>query len=140
MGWVSQKKCRVSALVEPFHGKQRDARYLAFFDCFNRGLFFEAHEVLEELWLADRHGLDGAFYKGLIQVAGGFVHLQKRRPRPAAALFELAGRNLASYPATHHGLGLIVLRSELQIWSDVLRLTEDPLAVSRFELSIAPET
>ena len=28
-----------------------DRRYLGYFDCFNRQHYFEAHEVLEALWL-----------------------------------------------------------------------------------------
>jgi predicted metal-dependent hydrolase len=78
-----------------------DPRYLGFFECFNRQFFFEAHEVLEGLWLLDRNGPNGAFYKGLIQLAGAFVHIQKNRPGPAAALFNLARANLSRYP-THH--------------------------------------
>jgi predicted metal-dependent hydrolase len=68
--------------------------------------------VLEELWLADRHGPNGAFYKGLIQLAGAFVHLQKQRFQPAAALFKLARANVEKYSAPHERLdtqGVVVL-------------------------------
>ena len=58
-------------------GQVLDAHYLGYFACFNRGWFYEAHDVLEELWLANRTGPNYAFYKGLIQLAGAFVHLQK---------------------------------------------------------------
>jgi predicted metal-dependent hydrolase len=91
--------------IAEFTAGQADAglspNYAGYFYCFNQGLFFEAHEVLEALWLLDKKGPDGAFYKGLIQLAGAFVHVQKRRPGPAAALFRLAKANLAPYPATH---------------------------------------
>jgi predicted metal-dependent hydrolase len=83
-----------------------DPHYLSYFECFNRQRFFEAHEVLETLWLPQRGGPNGAFYKGLIQLAGAFVHLQKNRLGPAAALFELARTNLLKYPATHEGLAV----------------------------------
>jgi hypothetical protein len=77
--------------------------------------------VLEELWLADRHGPDGDFYKGLIQFAGAYVHLQKHtalrpRLRPSAALFKLARTNLAKYPPVHHQLGLTALLWMIEEW------------------------
>ena len=50
-----------------------DRHYHGFFECFNRGEFYEAHDVLEQLWLADKEGPKGKFYKGLIQLAGAFV-------------------------------------------------------------------
>ena len=101
---MTHKSRAVSSLVEPFLGRELDAHYLAFFECFNRELFFEAHEVLEELWLARKGHANEAFYKGLIQLAGAFVHLQKGRPRPASSLFKLAAANLKLYPAVHERL------------------------------------
>jgi len=81
-------------------GTELDPHYLAFFDCFNAQRFFEAHEVLEELWLVDR-GSDRAFYQGLIQLAGAFVHFQKNRFKPAASLLKLAAEKLEKYPSPH---------------------------------------
>jgi predicted metal-dependent hydrolase len=86
--------------------QDHDPRYLGFFECFNRQRFFEAHEVLEALWLPQRDGPNGPFYKGLIQLAGAFVHWQKNRPGPARALFQLAQTNLRKYPATHERLSV----------------------------------
>ena len=83
-----------------------DRQYLGYFECFNRQQFFEAHDVLEALWLPQRQGPNGLFYKGLIQLAGAFVHLQKNRLGPARALLELAQTNLRKYPTTHEGLAV----------------------------------
>jgi hypothetical protein len=80
-----------------------DPYYAGFFDCFNRGEYYEAHEVLEELWLKVRGSPNGAFYKGLIQLAGAFVHLQKDRLRPAAALLKLARSHLGPYVQDNSG-------------------------------------
>lgn len=91
-------------MVEQFGDEKLDAHYAGYFDCFNRQLFYEAHDVLEDLWLKDKYGPNGAFYKGLIQLAGAFVHLQKNRPHPAAALFKLALANLEKYPHRHERL------------------------------------
>src|SRR5215510_9480322 len=98
---MSKKSSKIAALIEGCRGRELDAHYLGYFECFNRQLFYEAHDVLEQLWLAQRSGTNGDFYKGLIQLAGGFVHLQKNRLRPAAALFKLADANLQKYPDPH---------------------------------------
>jgi len=103
-------------MIESFRGHELDAHYLGYFDCFNRRLFYEAHDVLEDLWLKDRHGADGNFYKGLIQLAGAFVHLQKNRLRPAAALFKLALANLQKYPREHKHLNLKAVEELAQKW------------------------
>jgi len=103
-------------MVESFRGQELDAHYLGYFDCFNRQLFYEAHDVLEDLWLQDKHGPNGAFYKGLIQLAGAFVHLQKNRLRPAAALLKLAQANLEKYSRRHERLDVAAVIALIQTW------------------------
>ncbi len=101
---MSKKSQKISGLIESLRGREFDAHYLGYFECFNRQLFFEAHDVLEELWLPERGGPRDLFFKGLIQLAGAFVHFQKGRLRPAAALLRLAQGNLSRYPAHYEGL------------------------------------
>ena len=106
---MSKKSAKIAALIERCRGRDLDAHYLGYFECFNAGLFYEAHDVLEELWLAQRRGPNDAFYKGLIQLAGAFVHLQKHtaarpRLRPAASLFRLARANLQRFTPVHERL------------------------------------
>jgi uncharacterized protein len=113
---MSRKSQRIAAVVESFHGRELDPHYAGYFHCFNGQLFYEAHEVLEHLWLKDRHGPNGDFYKGLIQLAGAFVHLQKKRPRPAAALFKLARANLEKYPREHENLNLQTVSKLIEKW------------------------
>jgi len=52
---------------------------------FNRGQYFEAHELWEEAWL-ELDGVERILVQGLIQIAAGLHHLRQRRPRPAAGL------------------------------------------------------
>ena len=113
---VSHKSARIAAMIESFQGQELDAHYFGYFDCFNRQLFYEAHDVLEDLWLPDRHGANGNFYKGLIQLAGAFVHLQKNRLRPSAALFKLAQANLEKYPSPHERLNLGAVQLLITGW------------------------
>ncbi|HEX4647091.1 MAG TPA: DUF309 domain-containing protein [Verrucomicrobiae bacterium] len=113
---MSKKSGKIAALIDGCRGRDLDAHYLGYFECFNRGLFYEAHDVLEELWLADRQGPNHLFYKGLIQLAGAFVHLQKNRLRPSAALFKLALANLQKYPSVHERLDVAQVLSLIQEW------------------------
>src|SRR5258708_946402 len=109
-----KKHDRISAMVQKLGANPAlalDPRYQGFFTCFNDRQYYEAHDVLENLWLErrDEHHL---FFKGLIQLAGAFVHLQKqfthpthpkhgRRMRPAVRLFQLAAKNLAPFAPKH---------------------------------------
>ncbi len=131
---MSHKSARIARMIESFQGRDLDAHYLGYFDCFNRQWFYEAHDVLEDLWLADKKGPDGNFYKGLIQLAGAFVHLQKNRLPPSAALFKLAWRNLEAYPTTHQCLDLNAVRHLIADWLDQLeqgRYLVNPLTPAR---------
>jgi predicted metal-dependent hydrolase len=101
--------------------REYDPRYLQFFECFNAQLFFEAHEALEELWLSRRQGPEAHFYKGLIQLAGAFVHLQRARAAPAARLLEMARANLLPYLPTHQGLSVGDVLSVIDEWLGKLR-------------------
>jgi hypothetical protein len=105
-----------------------DPHYLGFFKCFNRQEYFEAHEVLERLWLIERKGPDDLFYKGLIQLAGAFVHLQKDRLRPAAALFRLALANFNKYPPVYRRLNVPVVIGLTEAW--LHRLVKEDFAAN----------
>ena len=121
---MSRKHKRVAELVKHHEGHHLDRHYVGYFHCFNCQLFYEAHEVLEHIWLQDRHGPNGAFYKGLIQLAGAFVHLQRNHPGPAAALFKLAGANLEKYPRRHEHLDVAALQDLIKTWLNRLQ-TQD---------------
>jgi hypothetical protein len=63
-----------------------DQRYLAGIVLFNRGEFFEAHEVWEDLWV-ESAGTDKRFYQGLIQAAVALCHFCNGNVRGAAKLY-----------------------------------------------------
>ena len=120
-GWIAE---RVAHLAENKHG--HDARYLGYFECFNAGEFYEAHDVLEDLWLETRGQPDADFYKALIQLAGGFVHLTMHenpkwpaaghRLRPAHRLLGKARDYLQNYPNPHHGFNVAAALSLIDQW------------------------
>src|ERR1051325_11356763 len=67
----------IAVVVEP--------QLIEFIRCFIHQAYFEAHKVLEELWLKTR-GDPRDFYKGLIQSAAVFLKLQQGKSDPAARL------------------------------------------------------
>ena len=90
--------------------------YTGFFTCWNEQRYYEAHDVLEHLWL-DTDSEDADYFKGLIQAAGAFVHLQLqfqhpshpkhgRRLAPAVRLFRLAIKNLSRFQPARHRFNL----------------------------------
>ena len=129
---VSPKNEKIATIVERFRGQDLDAHYLAFFDCFNQELFFEAHEVLEKLWLPQRDRAGGLFYKGLIQLAGAFVHLQKGRVQPGTALLRLARGNLSQYGPVHDRLDVSGLIKSIDLWLGKLDANASTIALNPF--------
>jgi predicted metal-dependent hydrolase len=134
---MSKKSAKIAALIESCRGKDFNAHYLGYFECFNQELFFEAHDVLEELWLADKHGPNYSFHKGLIQLAGAFVHLQKERLRPSAALFKLSRENLRKYPAIHDALDIGNILGLIEEWLG--RLESGEFAINPLRTHPAPK-
>lgn len=106
---MSGKASRISELWEGIDPRGWDVRYAAYFHHFNREDYYEAHDVLEALWLEQgREARAAAFYQGLIQLAGAFVHMRKhfehpdhrvhqQRLAPAYRLLGLAEKNLGGY-------------------------------------------
>jgi len=80
-----------------------DPRYLAGIVLFNRGDFFEAHEVWEELWMHCA-GPDRSFYQGLIQAAVGLCHFCNGNLRGAVKLYRSSRDYMSKYGPTHLGL------------------------------------
>jgi len=117
------KRERIAGVIKDLEDQDLDPHYLGFFECFNKQLFYEAHEVLEALWLPQRRGPDGAFYKGLIQLAGAFVHVQKGRANPALALLKLAKANLQSYPGLHHQLDITAALALIENWRERIEVS-----------------
>ena len=48
---MSHKTEKVFEMLKDVDAKGHDVRYAGYFELFNRGKFYEAHDVLEDLWL-----------------------------------------------------------------------------------------
>ena len=86
---------------------------------FNRAEFFDAHEVLEDVWRPAR-GRRRRFLQALIQVAVGLHHHSRGNLPGARSLLARGGNTLDSYPATYGGVRLVPLRASLDAWRDAL--------------------
>lgn len=112
--------------------------YLAFFQHYHSGEYWEAHEVLEELWQTQRHN---DFYHGLIQVAAIMHQLKRGKVRGARKLAATASEYLAPYLPTRDGVDV----NKVWAWLDrCLKLLPkepaviDPAEVEALGLGICP--
>jgi predicted metal-dependent hydrolase len=72
-------------------------------DLFNRGEFFECHEVLEEVWTPER-GPRRLFLQAVIHLAVGFHHLRSGNPPGAIGQLRKGLRKLAGYQPEYEGI------------------------------------
>jgi predicted metal-dependent hydrolase len=105
--------------------------------CYRREEFFAAHEHWEILWRKS-HGPEKSFLQALIQVAGGFHHLQRNNLQGATALLGAARRRLEAYPARFGGLDVAGLHRELGRWLEALAAKDVEPAPPYPQLCIAP--
>ncbi len=95
---------------------------------FNRGLYFECHDTLEELWSGFR-GPSRDFFQGLIQVSVGFHHLERGNRAGALKTFTRALGRLESYRACYLGFDLAAQRVQLR--AVLAALTSEEVGASR---------
>lgn len=82
-----------------------DALYLAGVELFNRGEFFEAHEVWEDLW-RDCDPADRRFYQALIQAAVAAYHWGRGNATGAARLYRSGRKYMEPYRPAYRGLAV----------------------------------
>jgi uncharacterized protein len=96
-----------------------EAGYRRGLELFNKGEFFDAHEVLEDVWRA-APAAEKKFLQGLIQAAVGLHHHSRGNLVGARSLLARAHRNLSGYPACHCGIDLAGLRRQVERWVGAL--------------------
>jgi hypothetical protein len=146
---ISQRLAEVAGedVVFDHPDVEKHPYYRAFFRCWNEQQYYEAHDVLEQLWLKTKSP-DINFFKGLIQAAGAFVHLQKhfehpshvkhsRRLPPAVRLFRLAEGNLTPFTPWHHGLDVAALCQLLNRYAN--EIVSSDYAINPWSPETAPK-
>lgn len=143
MGKHEKIATRLAALDSRDTGPWKPA-YVEYFRLFNATEYYEAHDVLEHIWLGTSGPLH-TYYKALIQLAGGFVHLRLqheqphhrthgRRLHPANRLLRRSAELLAGFPDHHEGISVTGLRHLALTTATRLeenRFAENPWSPSR---------
>jgi uncharacterized protein len=82
---------------------------------FNRAEFFDAHEVLEDVWRAAPEE-EKKFLQGIIQIAVSLYHYGNGNTVGACSVLRRAFRNLSRYPEGFHGIQLANLLHSVSNW------------------------
>src|ERR1700730_9876042 len=88
-------------------------------ELFNRAAFFEAHEVLEDVWRAAPQP-EKKFLQGLIQVAVALHHHGNGNLAGARSVLRRAFRNLSLYPEGYGGIHSAGLLRNIAEWQRAL--------------------
>jgi predicted metal-dependent hydrolase len=96
---------------------------------FNRAHFFDAHEVLEDVWNSvPRDRPSGRHLRqhvqGLVQLAVAFHHQSKGNHVGARSVLERAMRNISGADSSFPDLDLDRLRADLALWRRYLDNSE----------------
>jgi predicted metal-dependent hydrolase len=109
-----------------------DPRYLAGIVLFNRGDFFEAHEVWESLWM-ETHGPEKKFFQALIQAAVALCHFCNGNVRGAAKLYRSSRDYMQRYGSPFLGL------DQVKFWEAMERCFAAVLAAEPDAKGIVPD-
>lgn len=81
-------------------------RFTLGIDKFNKGEFYECHDILEDVWFEIR-GQDRKFYQGLIHLAVGFYHiLHRNNPKGALSQLNKGVTKLSAFKPAYQGVEL----------------------------------
>jgi predicted metal-dependent hydrolase len=90
-----------------------DERFYRGLEEFNSERFFEAHEVLEDLWHEYRD-TDRTFIQGLIQIAAAFYHVQSHNVKGAVSQFTKGTEKLTHFLPAYKDLSVSMLLDDVR--------------------------
>ena len=97
--------------------KRPDPRFLEGLELFNKGEYYECHEVIEELWLeTPPNDLHRDLYKGVIQAAAAIYQYQRGIWSGAIGLCRTSVEYLEKYGAEALGLDVQGLAGEMRLY------------------------
>jgi predicted metal-dependent hydrolase len=94
---------RARGRTEPLDPFEADRLFGYGVALFNGARYWHAHEAWETLWRA-AEDKDRDFYQGLIQIAAGLLHLQRRNTRGARNKLSEGVVKLRRYQPAHRGI------------------------------------
>ena len=111
------------------------ADFIKGLDLFNRAHFFDAHEVLEDVWRSaadDQHRR--RHLQGMVQLAVAFHHESTGNNLGARSVLERAMRNLKGAESSLPDVDLDRLRADLAPWRRYLD-SQQPAAISAADVA-----
>jgi predicted metal-dependent hydrolase len=102
-------------------------------ELFNRAEFFEAHEVLEDVWRAAPAN-EKRFLQGVIQVAVALHHYSRGNAVGACSLMRRAHKNLSVYSESFAGLNVGELLATVANWQAALEIGSPKPPLPRLEI------
>ncbi len=107
------------------------------FEQFNQGLFFECHETLEDLWMAEPRPIR-RLYQGILQIGVAFHHLKRARYRPVCTLLVRGAGYLEPFAPACMGVDVDhLLAIAARCLAEVQCL--GPYGLDRFDGSLIPK-
>ena len=103
---------------------------------FNAGLYFEAHETLEALWVAEP-GDRRLLYQGILQVGVGLHHLRRGNYRGAVNVLAYGLDKLGRLPARCLGVDVAALAADATACREAA-LALGPTGLAAFDWGLAP--
>ncbi|CCQ97906.1 conserved hypothetical protein [[Clostridium] ultunense Esp] len=113
--------------MEPSWGNSYPKEYDLFLEKFHKGEYYECHDLLEEIWLAEKQN---RFLQGLIQLSVALYHYEYGNVKGARGMLKTALHYLEQYRPKHWGLDVEELCQQIRVCiaqlpnRDVLSLEE----------------
>jgi predicted metal-dependent hydrolase len=95
---------------------------------FNQGLYYECHDTLEEMWMAEPRPVR-TLYQGILQIGVAFYHLRNGRFRPVCVLLRGGSKYLRPHAPVCMGIDVERLLADVvRCLEEVQRLGPDGLS------------
>ncbi|MBD30739.1 MAG: hypothetical protein CMG44_00850 [Candidatus Marinimicrobia bacterium] len=102
---------------------------------YQKGNFFDAHEIWEDLW-SDYYLKDRKFIQGLIQLSVSFVHLKNSNMKGAKSLLKKSQGKFMEFEGVHRSINIDRLKKDLVELESEYELIEN---IENFNWSLVPE-
>jgi len=97
---------------------------------FNAHQFFEAHEALEAAWMKET-GPVRELYRGILQIAVAYYHIERGNYRGAVKMFKRSARWLAPFPEFCRGIAVARLIHDAKA-AEALLVQAGPDRINQF--------
>lgn len=129
IGWIHQHaKFLDSDLLKESCAKPLSVLAVQGFQLFNRGEYFEAHEVLEEAWNQDQTP-GREMYRAILQIAVAYLQIERGNYKGALKMFLRVRQWIQPLPDFCRGVDIAQLRQDAQnVYEKIIELGKDRLS------------